>query len=72
MTVLAGHRALPKKGTEGEGASSSTRRSRGPTRRPQERGARQFWAEAADLLGQPGPGASGTDSPVAPAAEKPR
>ncbi len=33
---------------------------------------RQFWAEAADLLGQPGPGASGTDSPVAPAAEKPR
>ena len=33
---------------------------------------RQFWAEAAELLGQPGPGASGTGSPVAPAAEKPR
>ncbi len=28
---------------------------------------RQFWAEAAELLGQPGP-----DSPAAPAAEKPR
>ena len=32
---------------------------------------REFWAEAAELLGQPGPGAAGTGSPVAPAAEKP-
>jgi len=33
---------------------------------------RQFWAEAAELLGQPGPNASGPGSPAAPAAEKPR
>ena len=33
---------------------------------------RQFWAEAADLLGRPGPTASGAASPAAPAAEKPR
>jgi tetratricopeptide (TPR) repeat protein len=32
---------------------------------------RQFWKEAAVLLGQPGPNASGTSSPVAPAVEKP-
>jgi tetratricopeptide (TPR) repeat protein len=32
---------------------------------------RQFWTEAAELLGQPGPVAAGTGSPAAPAAEKP-
>ncbi len=29
---------------------------------------RQFWAEAAELLGQPGPNAPGAESPVTPAA----
>jgi len=33
---------------------------------------RQFWAEAAELLGRSGPGASAAGSPAAPAAEKPR
>jgi tetratricopeptide (TPR) repeat protein len=32
---------------------------------------RQFWMEAAVLLGQPGPEAHGTGSPAAPAVEKP-
>jgi tetratricopeptide (TPR) repeat protein len=31
----------------------------------------QLWAEAANLLGQPGPGTSGAGSPTAPAPEKP-
>jgi hypothetical protein len=31
----------------------------------------QLWAEAAELLGQPGPGASGAGSPTAPAGDKP-
>jgi tetratricopeptide (TPR) repeat protein len=31
----------------------------------------QLWAEAAELLGQPGPGTSGAGSPTAPGAEKP-
>jgi cytochrome c-type biogenesis protein CcmH/NrfG len=33
---------------------------------------RQFWTEAAELLGQPGPDTAGTGSPTAPAVEKPR
>ncbi|MGO9465163.1 MAG: tetratricopeptide repeat protein [Isosphaeraceae bacterium] len=33
---------------------------------------RRFWAEAAELLGQPGPNASGQGPPASPAAEKPR
>jgi tetratricopeptide (TPR) repeat protein len=32
---------------------------------------RQFWTEAAELLGQPGPDAAGTGPPTAPAVEKP-
>jgi hypothetical protein len=32
---------------------------------------RQFWTEAAELLGQPGPEATGTAVPTAPAVEKP-
>ena len=31
-----------------------------------------FWAEAAELLGQPGPAASGPGAPASPTAEKPR
>jgi tetratricopeptide (TPR) repeat protein len=33
---------------------------------------RQFWTEAAELLGQPGPDAPGPGSPVAPSTEKSR
>jgi len=33
---------------------------------------RGFWTEAAKLVGQPGPGASGAYSPQATAVEKPR
>ncbi len=31
----------------------------------------QFWTEAAELLGLPGPGAYSAGSPAAPAADKP-
>jgi tetratricopeptide (TPR) repeat protein len=33
---------------------------------------RRFWEEAAELLGQPGPDASGQGPPASPAAERPR
>ena len=33
---------------------------------------RQFWAEAADLLGQPGPDVPAPGAPSAPPVEKPR
>jgi eukaryotic-like serine/threonine-protein kinase len=38
---------------------------------PKNAGLLQFWTEAADLLGQPGPGASGPGSPGASVADKP-
>ena len=33
---------------------------------------RQFWTEAAELLGQPGPDAAGKGSPATPLEAKPR
>ena len=38
---------------------------------PKNKELRQFWTEAAELLGQPGPD-SGTGSPAAPAVKKAR
>ncbi len=42
------------------------------TKAPANKELLQFWAEAAELLGCPGPDASGPGSPAGPATEKPR
>jgi hypothetical protein len=39
---------------------------------PKNQEFRQLWAEAAALLGQPGPDASASGSPAGPSPEKPR
>ena len=61
-----------RKVTRTRPAIGSTRPSPGPRRGPRERRSRQFWAEAAELLGQPGPDADGAGPSAAPAAEAPR
>jgi tetratricopeptide (TPR) repeat protein len=41
-------------------------------KKPKDKELRQFWSEAAELLGLPGPDAGGPSSPATPAGKKPR